>query len=128
MVAHDPSVGDYADTSPEDGGGGGSMRQTLLGALGIALFLAAWEVVGRTGILGISWPPLSDVLQELTDPSRGPLFQRAIGATLESTALGYLWGTGAGLILATVAHLLPALRRGSDRLAAVLNSVPSIAL
>ena len=42
--------------------------------------------------------------------------------------MGYLWGTGAGLLLATVAHLLPPLRRGSDRLAAVLNSVPSIAL
>src|SRR5437763_521219 len=104
------------------------MRATLLGALGIALFLALWEVVGRTGILGISWPPLSDVLQELTDPGRRPLFQRALGATLESTALGYIWGTGAGLILATIAHLLPRLRRGSDRLAAVLNSVPSIAL
>jgi ABC-type nitrate/sulfonate/bicarbonate transport system permease component len=42
--------------------------------------------------------------------------------------MGYLWGTGVGLLLATVAHLSPALRRGSDRLAAVLNSVPSIAL
>src|SRR4051794_4076353 len=105
-----------------------SMRQTVLGALGIVLFLALWEVVGRTGILGISWPPLSDVLVELGDENRRPLFQRALGATLESTALGYIWGTGAGLILATIAHLLPRLRRGSDRLAAVLNSVPSIAL
>src|SRR3954469_25645378 len=104
------------------------MRQTLLGALGIALFLALWEVVGRTGILGISWPPLSDVLAELADPNRFPLFQRALGATLESTALGYLWGASAGLMLAAIAHLLPLLRRGSDRLAAVLNSVPSIAL
>jgi NitT/TauT family transport system permease protein len=42
--------------------------------------------------------------------------------------LGYLWGTGVGLILATTAHLLPLLRRGADRLAAVVNSVPSIAL
>src|SRR5229473_6284724 len=40
----------------------------------------------------------------------------------------YLWGTGAGLGLAALAHLVPPLRRGSDRLAAVLNSVPSIAL
>ena len=104
------------------------MRQSVLGALGIAIFLALWEIVGRTGILGISWPPLSDVLEMLLEPGRQPLFQRAIGATLESTALGYLWGTGAGLVLAAAAHLLPPLRRGSDRLAAVLNSVPSIAL
>ena len=38
------------------------MRAALLGALGIAIFLAAWEVIGRTQLLGISWPPLSDVL------------------------------------------------------------------
>src|SRR4029079_12249299 len=112
----------------EDGGGGSEMKQALLGALGIALFLAAWEVVGRTQALGISWPPLSEVLEMLADPGRRPLFQRAIGATLESTAMGYLWGTGAGLVLAALAHLVPPLRRGSDRLAAVLNSVPSIAL
>lgn len=104
------------------------MRTTLLGALGIVLFLVLWEVVGRLQLLGISWPPLSDVLEMLTDESRQALFGRALGATLASTALGYLWGAGAGLILATVAHLLPVLRRGSDRLAAVLNSVPSIAL
>src|SRR5471032_275905 len=104
------------------------MSRALLGALGIALFLAAWEALGRTGLLGISWPPLSDVLEMLADRSRLPLFSRALGATLHSTALGYLWGTGAGLGLATLAHLAPPLRRGSDRLAAVLNSVPSIAL
>jgi NitT/TauT family transport system permease protein len=104
------------------------MKQTLLGALGIGLFVALWEVIGRTGILGISWPPLSDVLEMLGDQSRRPLFLRALGATLDSTAMGYILVTSAGLLLATVAHLLPPLRRGSDRLAAVLNSVPSIAL
>ncbi len=104
------------------------MKQSLLGALGIAIFLAAWEALGRSGVLGISWPPLSDVLEMLTDGERLPLFERALGATLASTALGYAWGTGAGLALAVLAHLLPLLRRGSDRLAAVLNSVPSIAL
>jgi ABC-type nitrate/sulfonate/bicarbonate transport system permease component len=104
------------------------MSRALLGALGIALFLAAWEIVGRTGLLGISWPPLSDVLEMLADESRLPLFSRALGATLHSTALGYLWGACAGLGLAALAHLAPPLRRGSDRLAAVLNSVPSIAL
>jgi NitT/TauT family transport system permease protein len=104
------------------------MKQTLLGAVGIALFLALWEAIGQLGLAGISWPALSAVLDMLTDESRLPLFERALGATLGSTALGYLWGAGTGLALATLAHLLPLLRRGADRLAAVLNSVPSIAL
>ena len=47
--------------------------------------------------------------------TRLPMFQRALGATLESTALGYAWGAGAGLILATMAHLLPLLRRGAHK-------------
>ena len=104
------------------------MKRALLGALGIALFLALWEAIGRLGLAGISWPPLSAVLEMLTDESRRPLFRRALGATLESTGWGYAWGTVAGLLLATLAHLVPPLRRGSDRLAAVMNSVPSIAL
>jgi NitT/TauT family transport system permease protein len=104
------------------------MKQTLLGALGIAIFLCLWEIVGQLQWLGISWPPLSAVLEMLGDTSRFPLFQRALSATLASTAVGYAWGTGAGLALAALAHLVPPLRRGSDRLAAVLNSVPSIAL
>jgi ABC-type nitrate/sulfonate/bicarbonate transport system permease component len=104
------------------------MSRALLGALGIALFLALWELIGRTKAAGISWPPLSSVLEMLADESRRAFFQRALGATLSSTAWGYAWGTGIGLVLATAAHLAPSLRRGGDRLAAVLNSVPSIAL
>ena len=104
------------------------MSRALLGALGIGLFLALWEAIGQLRLAGISWPPLSAVLDMLTDESRLPLFQRALGATLSSTAWGYVWGTGIGLLLATTAHLAPPLRRGADRLAAVLNSIPSIAL
>jgi ABC-type nitrate/sulfonate/bicarbonate transport system permease component len=104
------------------------MNRALLGALGIGLFLALWEAIGQLKLAGISWPPLSSVLDMLTDESRRPLFQRALGATLSSTAWGYVWGTGIGLVLATAAHLAPPLRRGADRLAAVLNSIPSIAL
>ncbi|HEY6980243.1 ABC transporter permease [Reyranella sp.] len=104
------------------------MKRTLLGSLGIALFLALWQAIGQFKLAGISWPPLSAVLDMLSDASRLPLFRRALSATLASTAVGYAWGMIAGLALATLAHLLPWLRRGSDRLAAVLNSVPSIAL
>lgn len=104
------------------------MKRALLGALGIALFLGLWEAIGRLGLAGISWPPLSSVIEMLTDESRRPLFRRALLATLESTGWGYAWGTAAGLLLAMLAHLVPPLRRGSDRLAAVMNSVPSIAL
>lgn len=105
-----------------------TLRSTLLGASGVVLFLLAWEVLGRSGLLGISWPALSDVLLMLVDPARMPMFRRALAATLEATAWGKFWGASVGFVLAVFAHMLPVLRPGADRLAAVVNAVPSIAL
>jgi NitT/TauT family transport system permease protein len=100
----------------------------LLGALGIAIFLAGWEVIGQKRLLGMSWPPLSEVLATLTNPSRQLLFQRSLGATLEALGVGYAIGVAAGLLGATAAHLAPALRPGLDRTSAVVHAIPSIAL
>ncbi len=52
-------------------------RNFLLGALGIGLFLALWETIGQLKLAGISWPPLSAVLEMLADENRWPLFRRA---------------------------------------------------
>jgi len=101
---------------------------TGLGALGIALFLLAWEVVGRRRMLGLSWPPLSAVLDMLLDPPRQAMFGRALGATLSAFGAGYGIGLAAGVAVAALAHVLPPLRPGMDRASAVLHAIPSIAL
>ena len=100
----------------------------VLGGLGIGAFFLLWQIIGHYQLAGMSFPPLTAVLEMLSDPAKRPLFLRAIGATLRSTGLGYLVGTAAGLALSSAAHLIPPLQHGSNRLAAVLNSVPSIAL
>ena len=41
---------------------------------------------------------------------------------------GYLIGALSGIALASISYTLPVLQRGSDRFAAVINSIPSIAL
>jgi NitT/TauT family transport system permease protein len=102
--------------------------QALYGMLGLAGFFALWQIIGQYQLAGISWPPLTSVLQFLFDPDRYTLFSRAIEATLGSASAGYAAGGLLGIILASLAYLLPRLRRGSDRFAAVINSVPSIAL
>jgi NitT/TauT family transport system permease protein len=108
----------------------GNARESraLLGGLGIGVFFALWQIIGQYQLAGISFPPLTAVLDMLADPEKRPLFLRAIVSTLRSTGMGYLSGTVAGLALSSAAHLFPSLRHGSNRLAAVLNSVPSIAL
>ena len=102
--------------------------RALLGAVGFCVFFGLWQIIGYYELAGLSWPSLSSVIDMLIDPNRRPLFVRAISATLRSTGAGYLLGASLGLFLACVTHLQPLLRRGGDRLAAVLNSVPSIAL
>ena len=84
-----------------------------LAAVGLGLFLAVWQAVGHYRLAGLSWPSLVEVLGVLLDPDRRPLFGRAL-----------LIGLGA----AVATHLWPVARPGTDRLAAVVHSIPSIAL
>jgi ABC-type nitrate/sulfonate/bicarbonate transport system permease component len=99
-----------------------------LGALGIALCLGAWQAIGVSGLAGLTWPPLTDVLAYLVDGSHRGLLGRALAATLASVAWGYGVGMALGLGLAALAQLAPATRPGADRLAALVHAIPAIAL
>jgi len=103
-------------------------RDKLLGLAGIALFAISWEIVGTRRLLGMGWPPLSQVTGLLMDPARIPLFERALASSLSSLAVGYCAGVAGGTLLATATHLLPGLRPGMDRASALVNAIPSIAL
>jgi ABC-type nitrate/sulfonate/bicarbonate transport system permease component len=65
----------------------------------------------------MSWPALTTVLEFLMDPNRRLLFARALGASLWSLATGYCAGWVAGCAFAALAHLVPTLRTGADRVA-----------
>lgn len=103
-------------------------RDQLLGVAGIVLFASAWEAIGRLRLLGIGWPPLSQIIDFLLEPSRAALLGRAFQASLQALARGYLMGIAVGLVLATLTHLAPPLRPGFDRASAFVNAIPSIAL
>ena len=106
----------------------GTGQHAAMGALGLALFLVAWQVIGHFQLAGLAWPPLTSVLELLVDPGRWPLFRRALSATISAMMEGYLFGAALGVGAAVASHLFPVMRRGTDRLAAVVNSIPSIAL
>ena len=107
---------------------GTSGSPLLLGTAGVLLFLLAWEVLGRSQLLGLTWPPLSVVLAFLLDPARQTLFGRALGASLASFGLGYGAGLAAGVLCAVAAHLSPGLRPGFDRTSGFIHAIPSVAL
>ncbi|MGC2403768.1 MAG: ABC transporter permease subunit [Acidobacteriaceae bacterium] len=103
-------------------------RRIWFALLGCALLLATWEILGRYGILGNTFPALSQVLLVYRNGPKRALLLRSAAATLSSAALGYGAGACAGALIAILAHLVPILRRGLDRMAVLVNALPVIAL
>jgi len=97
----------------------------LVGAL-VVLVLA--EVIGRSGIGGVGWPPISEVLVHVSDPSAQRLLGRALGATGAAAGAGFVLGTVVALLVTALGALLPSTAPGLDRLAAVIHAVPLIAV
>lgn len=105
-----------------------SLRQiTMIVAVQLCL-LAAWELLARSGALGLSVPALSKVAQVFMQPRFAALLYRSAMATGKSALAGLLIGTAIGIVTALVAHLLPPLRPGLDRLAVTINAIPAVAL
>jgi ABC-type nitrate/sulfonate/bicarbonate transport system permease component len=104
------------------------LRGLLYPGIGCLLLLGGWEVVGRGGMLGDTFPALSQVLAVYTDAPRRALLVRSTAATLGSAAVGYAVGVCLGAAVAIFSHLVPLLRGGLDRMAVLVNALPVIAL
>lgn len=96
--------------------------------VGIAVYLALWEIAGRGGWLGRTFPPLSDIVAKVVDSPQQPVIVRALKATASAGVAGFLIGVGAALTGALLALLVPPLREGIDKLATILHAMPIIAL
>ena len=97
-------------------------------AVGIVAYLALWELAGRRGWLGPTFPPLTDIASTVVGDARRDVLLRAFRATLGSAAVGVVIGVGAAVGGAALALFVPPLRRGIDQLAIILHAVPVIAL
>jgi ABC-type nitrate/sulfonate/bicarbonate transport system permease component len=104
------------------------LRGFLYAAGGTLLLACAWEVIGRNGTLGTTLPAPSQVLGIYADAPRRALLLRSAAATLKSAGIGYAIGICLGAATALIAHLVPVLRGGLDRLAVLVNALPVIAL
>lgn len=105
-----------------------SLQRFVLGLVGIGLFLGLWQVIGTYRLAGLTWPPLSDVLAFIADPSRQTLFARAMTASFSAVAIGYGMGVVAGIALAMLGRTVTVLKPGLDRLIAVIHAIPLVAL
>jgi NitT/TauT family transport system permease protein len=100
----------------------------LASAGGLAVLAAGWELAGRTGALGPSWPPLSGVWAFAAEPEHAALLVDAAGRTGREALTGYAAGSLAGCGLAMSSALVPAAAPGLERFAALVNGIPVIAV
>jgi NitT/TauT family transport system permease protein len=103
-------------------------RSLVYPLAGCLLLLCAWEVVGRTGLLGKTFPAVSQILRVYQDGPRRALLLRSTVTTVSSAATGYGVGVVLGAVVAILAHWVPWLRGGLDRTAVLVNALPVIAL
>lgn len=101
-------------------------RRLALGFVGIVLLAVVWEVLGRAGALGVSWPPFSEVVAQGFEDR--DLMWRSLVATVTAAVKGFVVGTSVSFLLALSGLLVPPLRPGIGRLATIVNSVPWLAL
>ncbi|OLT01260.1 hypothetical protein BJF90_32720 [Pseudonocardia sp. CNS-004] len=106
----------------------GRVADRGLAVAGVLAVLALAEVIGRTGIGGVGWPPISEVLIYLTESSAQRLVGRALAATGAAAGAGFVLGTVVALLITALGALLPGTAAGLDRLAAVVHAVPLIAV
>ncbi|MDB5896723.1 MAG: nitrate/sulfonate/bicarbonate transporter, inner rane subunit [Ramlibacter sp.] len=103
-------------------------QRPLLGAIGLGLFLFAWQYIGSQKLLGSTWPALDTVVAYLADPVRRDLFGRALAASFRAAGIGFAIGCIAGLLFAAIAWTVPMLRVGADHTTAVIHAIPQVAL
>ena len=104
------------------------MQSTLAGGLGLVIVCAAWETAGRLGLLGAFVPPLSAIVAYSYAPEHRALLLAAVTQSASEAWAGYLIGSAAGFGLAVVALLFPPSAPGLERLAAIVNGIPVIAV
>jgi NitT/TauT family transport system permease protein len=102
-------------------------RRALPLVVGLAVLIGVWELAGRRGWLGTSFPPLSSVVELMVDDSTSSLLWRSARATVGAAFTGFVIGASAGAVLAIVRRIAPVLGHGLERVAVTVHSIPLIA-
>ncbi|MFF4655430.1 ABC transporter permease [Streptomyces sp. NPDC001381] len=101
----------------------------VLGAAGLAAFLALGEAVPRLGLVKEAYfPPTSRVAGALGEELADPAFWTALGDTLTGWALGLAIAVGAGVVAGVVVSVVPYLREATASTIEFLRPIPSVAL
>ncbi|MEU9664341.1 ABC transporter permease [Streptomyces bobili] len=104
-------------------------ENALLGAAGLAGFLALGEAAPRLGLVEEAYfPPTSRIAGALADELSDGAFWSALGDTLTGWALGLAIAVGAGIVAGVVLCVVPHLREATASTVEFLRPIPSVAL
>ncbi|MFE7071247.1 ABC transporter permease [Streptomyces sp. NPDC057620] len=101
----------------------------LLGACGLAAFLALGEAVPRLGLVDEEYfPPTSRIADALAGELSDDAFWTALGDTLTGWAIGLVIAVGAGIVAGVLISVTPYLREATASTIEFLRPIPSVAL
>ena len=98
----------------------------FFGVVGALVAIGAWELAGRLGTLGLTWPPLTRVIETLVD--QRDLLARALRASLPPIVKGFALGISFGTLMSVITQLLPRQRGFVTQFATILNAMPLVVL
>lgn len=105
------------------------VRKALLGAIGVAGFLAIWQLVTALQLVApTSLPSALDTFAQLGAMARDVEFWRNVGRTMTAWALGLGLALVLGVTAGAVVGLVPVLRRTTHTTVEFLRPIPSVAL
>ncbi len=105
----------------------------ILGAAGIAVFIALWEIVSRSGIVSARYlPPFSEVLVTLGDVVVGEQYRTqfwtALGNTMFSWTVGLAISLVAGIVVGVLIGSSKTVRDFTHSTIEFLRPIPSVGL
>ncbi|MFD3929058.1 ABC transporter permease [Streptomyces sp. NPDC058614] len=101
----------------------------VLGAAGLATFLALGEAVPRLGLVSADYfPPPTRIAGALGDELGEGAFWSALGDTLTGWVLGLGIASGAGILCGLLITVVPFLRQVTSSTIEFLRPIPSVAL
>src|SRR5476651_1124332 len=104
------------------------MRRILLGSILPALFIAAWEISSRAGVLTLeSLSRPSDILRAGIGGLADGSILVATGQTFETALLGLTFAAVTGIIAGAALGLSPVLERVVDPTIEALRPIPAVA-
>ncbi|WP_328875039.1 ABC transporter permease [Streptomyces sp. NBC_00287] len=104
-------------------------QNAVLGAAGLAAFLALGEAVPRLGLVKEAYfPPTSRIAEAFWDEVADSAFWSALGDTLTGWALGLILASCAGIVAGVVISVVPYLRETTASTIEFLRPIPSVAL